>query len=310
MTTDLTTIERPERAPVASRAEWLERRRHDVTASEVAALFDVHPFRTHLQVYLGKTRGEDQGDNPAMRRGRLMEPAVALAVAEEHPEWAGSMRKAGEYWRLPGLRLGSTPDYYIGEPGTKGFGVLECKTMSPEQWTAHGGAPPLAYTLQVAAQMMTTRASFGVIAVMVMTRTLDLYTFPVPRVAAAEVKIAEGVRRFWARVEAGEEPPPRMPADLPVLARMFPYDNGRAIDLSGDNELPGLLAERATLAGAKKRFDEISDAIRVKIGEAQRATLPGWSISYKTQHRKAYTVEATDMRVLRITAAKDSLDVE
>ena len=310
MSTDRTTIERPERAPVTSRAEWLERRRHDVTASEVAALFDCHPFRTHLQVYLSKTRDENQGDNPAMRRGRIMEPAVAAAVAEEHPEWAGLMRKAGEYWRLPGLRLGSTPDYYIGEPGTQGFGLLEAKSVSPEQFEKWGEGPPLAYTLQVAAQMMTCRAAWGVIAIIVMNRGLDLHTFPVPRVAAAEVKIAEAVRRFWARIDTGEQPPPVMPWDRSTLARLYPRDNGTTLDLSSDNELPGLLAERSALMVTRRRLDEINDTIRVKMGEAAKARLPGWSISYATQHRKAYSVPEADIRVLRVVSAKDDDDGE
>ena len=305
------SIETPDCKRISGRGDWLEMRRNDVTASEVAALFGAHPYRTALQIYLSKTRKDgDEGDSPAMRRGRIMEPAVAAAVAEEHPEWADSIRKAHEYWRLPDLRLGATPDYYVGDPATAGFGLIECKTMSPENFAANGGAPPLAYTLQVAAQMMVTGASWGVIALMVMNRGLDLHVFPVPRVAGAEAKIAEGVRRFWGMVEAGQEPPPTMPADRATLAKMFPYDNGATIDLTGDNELPILLAERAELMGAKRRLDEIADAIKAKMGEHARASLPGWIISYKTQHRKAYTVPEADIRVLRVTAAKETADVE
>lgn len=291
-----------ERIPIVGRGAWLDLRKRDVTASEVAALFDAHPFRTHLQVYLSKT-GQDgnRGDNPAMRRGRIMESAVAAAVAEEHPEWADAIRKAGDYWRLPDLRLGSTPDYHIGDPDEAASGVLECKTMAPEEFEKWGDAPPFAYTLQTLAQMMTTGAAWGCIAVLVMNRALDLHTFPVPRHAAAEAKIADAVRAFWCRVERGEAPPPTMPADRVTLAGMFKQDNGAEIDLTGDNELPGILAERATLKAAMKRLAEIDDAIKAKVGAARTALASGWRIQFSTQHRKEYTVPAQDVRVLRIT---------
>jgi predicted phage-related endonuclease len=300
--------ETPERHLITNRAGWLEMRRNDVTASEVAALFDLHPFRTRLQVYLSKTRLDgDEGDNPAMRRGRIMEPGVAAAFKEEHPEY-GDLRKATDYWRLPALRLGCTPDYFIGDPERPGFGVMDCKTMSPEQWVAYNGAPPLAYTLQVSAQMMVTGAAWGCLAVMVMNRALDLYTFHVPRNAKAEAKLRAGVVAFWGAVDRGETPPPTMPADRETLVKLFPRDDGRTIDLTGDNELPALLAERVSLRAAEKRLKEINDSIRVKIGSAQRAVLPGWVITYASHHRKEYTVPAQDVRQLRITAEKDSLD--
>lgn len=292
-----------ERIPIESRGQWLDLRRRDVTASEVAALFDAHPYKTRLQMYLDKTRQDGQrGDNPAMRRGRIMESAVAAAVGEAEPTW--TLIKATDYFRDSGLRLGATPDYFATHQ--KPIGVLECKTMAPEEFERWGDAPPFAYTLQTLAQMMTTGAQWGCIAVLVMNRALDLHMFPVPRHAAAEAKIADAVRAFWASVERGEQPPPTMPADRATLAQMFKKDNGLEIDLTSDNELPGLLAERATLKAATKRLAEIDDAIKAKVGEAKTALASGWRITFSTQHRKAYTVPEGDFRVLRITKKGES----
>jgi hypothetical protein len=160
----------------------------------------------------------------------------------------------------------------------------------------------------VAAQMMATGAAWGVIALMVMNRALDLHIFRVPRNAGAEAKLAQGVRSFWQAVERGDMPPPTMPADRETLASMYPQDDGTTLNLTGDNELPGLLAERVALKGAETRLKEINDAIRVKLGSAKRALLPGWVITYATHHRNAYTVPEQDVRTLRITAEKDSND--
>jgi hypothetical protein len=232
-----------------------------------------------------------------------MESAVAAAVAEEHPEWAPIIRKANDYWRIPELRLGATPDFYVGTPGEPGMGLIEAKTVSPEKFADWGEAAPLQYTLQTLAQMMVTNAAWGMIAMLQMNRALSLHLYAVPRHAAAEAKIAEAVRAFWASVDRGEQPPPVMPQDRETLIKMFPRETpGEVIDLDGDNEVPGLLAEWATLRGATKRLQEVQDCIRVKVGSASTARCAGWKISYKTQHRKAHTVPEKDVRVLRIIA--------
>lgn len=297
----------PERevVPIHGRGDWLAMRRRDVTASEIAALFGAHPYRTPLQLHLSKTTGGgDAGDNPSMRRGRIMEPAIAAAVAEERRDWR--LWKATDYYRLPALRLGATPDYLADYAGR--LGVVECKSVAPEKFEEWGGAPSLAYTLQVVAQMMATGAEWGVIALLVMNRSLDLEIFPVPRHPAAEAKIAEAVEAFWHAVERGEAPPAVMPRDAATLAAMFPRDDGSTLDLTADNLLPELLAERATLkaeVGERDgRLDAIDAEIKAKLGPAAKATARGWRISYATSHRKETILPPRDIRTLRITKTK------
>jgi len=291
-----------ERIEITNKGAWLDLRRRDVTASQVAALFSEHKWLTMLMLWQQK-RGEDgqQGDSPAMRRGRILEPAVAEAVKEENPEWAPIIRKANEYWRLPAMRLGATPDYYIGEPGTPGFGLLEAKTVSPDQFEIWNGSLPLAYTLQCLAQQMCTGAAWGTVAVLVTNRGFDLHMYAVPRHAAAEAKIAAAVAEFWRAVDAGEQPPPVMPQDRETLIRMFPKDDGSSLDLNFDNELPVLLAERASLKVATKRLVEIDETIKAKLGSAATAFCSDWRISYRAHERAEYTVPAKTVRSLRIT---------
>lgn len=296
-----------QRIPIESKGQWLKLRRHDVTASEVAALFGCHPYRTMLDVYASKVgEGGDQGDNPAMRRGRLMEPAVALAVGEARPDW--QIVKETDYYRDTIARLGATPDYRIeGDP--RGLGMLEIKTVAPdkfEEWTA---GPPLSYTLQTLVQMMLTKASWGVIGVMVMNRTLDLHLFDVPRHAAAEERIQDKCAAFWAMVEKGEMPAPDFARDHAAISALYPRDTGEVLDLTADNRLPELLAARALAMDARgtaeKELDAINAEIKAKIGDASLATAKGWKLSWKVQHNKEFTVAAKDVRVLRVTKAKE-----
>lgn len=294
--------------PITSKGQWLGLRKNDVTASEIAALFGCHQYRTVLDVFASKTGGDaDQGDNPAMRRGRLMEPAVALAVAEARPDWR--IVKVTDYYRDTIARLGATPDYRIeGDP--RGVGMLEIKTVAPDQFEKWEGSAPLAYTLQTLVQMMLTKASFGVLGVMVMNRALDLHLFDVPRHPAAEERIQDKCAEFWARVQRNEMPTPDFARDHAAIQALYPRDTGEVLDLRADNHLPELLSKRegfkAVIKGAESEVDAIDAEIKAKLGDASIATLKGWSVSWKTQHRKETTIAAKDIRVLRVTKAKEA----
>jgi predicted phage-related endonuclease len=114
-----------ERRPIISRTEWLEWRKPFVTASQVPALFGAHPYLTALKLYMEKSGVEfPEQDDPVMRRGRLLEPAVGLAVAEERPEW--TIRPAKEFFCDNDRRIAATPDFFIEgeERSTKRFSAV------------------------------------------------------------------------------------------------------------------------------------------------------------------------------------------
>ena len=77
-----------ERIPITSREQWLELRRSAVTASDVGAIFGLHPYKTPLRLWADKTGVNlEDVENAAMRRGRWLEAAVLSACREQHPEW-------------------------------------------------------------------------------------------------------------------------------------------------------------------------------------------------------------------------------
>lgn len=282
---------------IASRGEWLAWRRGIVTASRVAALFDCHGFLTRLGL-AAELRGANQGDNPAMRAGRILEPGVAVALAEEHPDW--HIPKATTFHVDPVARFGCTPDYWLDDDG-----LIQIKTVSPEEWERWRGKPPLAYTLQCLTEMMLTGRTRGVLAVMIRSQSYPVHEFEVPRHEAAEARILAAVAEWWRAWDAGEI---AAPADAAGLDQML--DDGSTQDLSGDNELPTLLAERQQLkewiGNHEKRLAEIEPDIKAKIGLARTAWLNGWQLTFPTIHAKAYTVPARDYR--RLTVKRTETD--
>ena len=297
-----------QRIPVTDREQWLTLRKQDVTASAVAALFGAHPYETPLGLWLEKTGSPKPDiDNAVLRRGRLLEDAVAMAVAEQRPDW--QIEKAAHYFRDPDLRMGATPDFFIhGDP--RGLGVLQTKTVAPNEFRRKcaDDTVPFWITLQTLQEAMLTEAKFAVVAALV----IDPYKLPcpifeLPRHAGAEARIREAISDFWDSVKFGKPPEPDFARDGALLDAISPAPiETKVIDLSGDNHLPVLLDERAELKSqvskAAERIEAIDAEVKFKMGEAGIARIDGYSIAFKEQiTRKAGFVQESRARVLRIT---------
>jgi predicted phage-related endonuclease len=283
---------------ITSIGEWLGWRAGLYTASRMGALFGCDEW-TSIADVVEEMRGERRGagDNPAMRAGRILEPAVIAAINEERPEL--HVVKATSFHILPDLRLGCTPDAF----GTDDL-LVQCKTVSVEQWAKWRHHPPLQYVLQTLCELIVTGCARGMLAVMVRSPSFPLYLFDVPRHPPAERRILDAVAEFWRMWDAGLHPEAQSAEGLAEMT-----DDGSFIDLSGSNELPQLLNERASLklttTGAEKRLKEIDETLKAAIGTASTAWLPGWQISFKSQNRREVLVPAATFRVLRVRAAAE-----
>jgi predicted phage-related endonuclease len=299
-----------ERRTINSRAEWLEWRKNDITASSIGALFDEHPYTTALRQYVEK-RGvefpELDPEDKVLRRGRWLEPAVGKAVSERRPEWR--IEQPNLYLRDPILRLGATPDFFIRNDA-RGLGVLQTKTASPDVYRRDwedGAAVPMWIVLQAATEMMLAEAAFGAVAVLLVDAfNMDVAIHELPRNPSAEHKIRVAVKQFWDSVAIGQEPQPDFARDAETIRAMLPKEQqGKVIDLSGNNVLPTLLDERAALCDAIKeaeaRREAIDAELKFTLGDAEFATgLDGWRITFKSTEYRGYTVAPRTSRTLRV----------
>jgi len=290
-----------ETIPIESRGQWLDLRRRDLTASRIAAIFDVHQYMTREQLAGSLAGTYDQGDNANLRRGRLMEPAVAAGLAEDHAHWR--IEKATTYHRVPELRLGATPDYWFtDENGVNG--LIQIKTASPEAWDQWRGRVPLQYTLQTLCELIVTDRQRGVIALMVMSRSLPIYEWEVPRHPLAEDKLLAAAAAWWAEWDAG-----RIAPAAPAEALEGLLDDGSAIDLSSDNYLHSALPDRQALksviSDAERRITEIDAHVKAAMGRATYGYLPGWAITYRSHQRAERVLPAATIRTLRVSAKEE-----
>lgn len=287
--------------------ELSPKRNEDVTASDIAAVVGLHPYKTLGQLHAEKS-GLDVGsvdpESVVIRRGKALERVVADEVAKAHPNW--KISKANEYLRMPKLRLGAHPDFYVTDENGS-FGVLQTKTVASSVFRRNWSedTPPFWISLQTATEMMLADADFGVIAALVIGDfTFDLMTYDVPRHAAAEKRIRDAAEKFWQHVATGVQPAIDYERDGPLLSVLFPRETkGKVLDLRSDNRIVELLEERERLRGyldvTKDQLECVETEIKSKLTDAEAADVRGWRVTFKEQHRKEFTVKATSFRVLR-----------
>jgi predicted phage-related endonuclease len=302
-----------ERRAIATRSQWLEWRTHDITASDISALFGAHPYKkTRLSLWADK-RGLTEGmeDSDVLRRGRWGESAVLAMLADERPDWTISIPKV--YLRDRAIRLGGTPDAEAVDPERQGVGVVQCKIVAESVYEREwiGGAPPLGFQLQTLTEMHLDDASWGVIAALVMERyAWRPVIFDLERNEAAEARIRAGVVQFWNDFDADLMPVLDAENDVETIKSLYPKAEIKAapLDLSGDNEIRGMLERRATLTAlakdTKTHLDFIETSVKAKLGLHERAIAPGWRIKWANEPRREHMVAASNPRVLRITEEK------
>jgi hypothetical protein len=208
-------------------------------------------------------------------------------------------------------------------PGRDGVVVVQAKVIAAPVFRAHWidddgdddsddvefapATPPLAYQLQTLTEAMLADAAAGVLAVLVVdTFKWKLRLFWVERHLSAESRIREKVAHFWSHyLDLGIQPPIDAERDEELVKALFPTDDGTEIDLTGDNEIPGLVDALETARAEKKRYadDEqrAKTAIAAKMGDAAIAHIAGGRrITFKTVHKKGYAVPAMSFRAMKV----------
>jgi hypothetical protein len=297
---------------ITSREQWLELRKPFITASVVAACpaFRAHEWISPLRLYAEKRGVEfpDDPDNKVLRRGRWLEPAVRRACEELHPEWKIVAPK--KFYCDPECHIGATPDYFVESGDPRGRINLQIKTVSDSVykrlWNS-GTDIPLYVTLQAATEAMLSECAASIVAVMLVDpHNMDVALLDVPRHPAAEIKIVNEVKRFWNDIRKGIEPDVDFARDGAVLKLLLPREvPGSVLDLTGNNEIPDLLARRAAMMAEMKIMEQRCKIIQTKLmalmgDNASITGIDGWNVSFKIEPRKAYSVAASEPRVLRI----------
>lgn len=298
-----------ERYHCADRAEWLARRKHDITASQIGALTGCHPYVSAAELWLEK-KGEapDPEESPAMRRGRLLEPVALMALMEERPTWEVAANGL-TYFADRKCSIGATPDAFAIDPERQGRGIVQVKSVAPSvfksTWRNEAGEleAPQWITLQAITEAELTGASWAVVVALVIGFGIDLHVIDVDMRPGAYRHLQDKVKEFMALQAMPDIDYGR---DAELVRRIESHDGeGLTVaDLSHDNALVDACFDRAVLkdeiSKAEAKLLVVDTEIRHKMNAYKAATAGPWRIGFPLIDGKAYTVGPRQYRRLTL----------
>lgn len=265
--------------------EQRARRSAHVGASEVAALFDLHPFLTRFELWhkkAGNLPEVDLSDNDRVFWGTVLEPAIAVGIAEK-TGW--SLSKFEAYCPHPTVAgMGCSPDYKV-DGSERGPGLVQIKNIDGlvfRDW--EDKKPPIYYELQLQHELACSQFTWGALGVLVGGN--DLRVFDYGRHESAIARIEREVAAFWETVRAGEEPKPDFETDLDTLQVLHGYAQpGSVVDLAADLHLDELCQAYKAAGADEKAACERKDAAKAEIltliGEAELAFSNSFRVNAK-----------------------------
>lgn len=255
------------RIAIRNEAHWHDLRAQRIGASEVASLFGCG-YQSLFELWHEK-RGDlehpDYTDNERIVLGRCLEHGIASAA---QALYGYNLIKVSDYYDDDECqRLGASLDYMMMREG--GEIPTEIKNASwgsfKDNWIIHNDGyaePPLRFSLQLQTQLACTGAQAGVLIALISGDRLVRCEIPRHEKAIAEIRTR--VTEFWRTIEANEEPPAEMPADMDAAKRVWHAGDGQ-VDLRGDPDMEGWLEQIAELRDVRKRVEADADVVEAKV---------------------------------------------
>lgn len=248
--------------------ERAEKRRVNVGASEVAALFGLHPYLTAFELWhqkAGKLPVDDLGGNARVEAGIFMESGIAAWV-KHRTGWP--LVKVERYCEHPTIAgMGASPDYEYLDAGTGERVTVQVKNVDGIVFRSWEDGPPMVYQLQVQHEIACGGYKRGVLAVCIGGNDLELFHYD--RHESAVSRIEAAVAEFWKSIHAGLPPDPDFGRDLETLRTLYAATTGgKVVDLSSGGHGPeGHEVRAASFVDACRRYD----AARAAESEAEKA---------------------------------------
>jgi putative phage-type endonuclease len=286
-------------------AEQLAKRRQGVGASEISAVCGMSPWATPLDVWRSKAEGLITEETPAMKRGRILERAVADWYEEE----TGLVLLEGHtltHKQHP-LML-ATPDRYVFRErphDQRPEFILQIKTTNfraADEWGEPGTDEiPLHVILQVQQEMEVTDMPRADVAVLISGDDFRRYTVTRDREIGA--MLVNAIAKFWRDYVVTGKPPPIDASEswADYLRDKYPAQTSEKqlqADATAERWAGQLFGARQAIAEAEEREREARNALEAWMGEVGRATGENWSITW----RKSKDVEKTDWRAIALEA--------
>ncbi len=269
------------------RDDWLEVRKGGIGSSDAAAAVGLHPYKSHLQLWMEKT-GRDAGlpvvdpndDQSPMYWGTLLEPIVAAHYTRRTGNRVRRVNAVLQHPEHPWM-LANLDREVMGAPDVQ---ILECKTAGINGARLWRDGVPEYVQLQVMHQLAVTGKQAADVALLMGGQ--ELQVFRIERDAEMIAQLIQLEQQFWGFVERDQQPPAdgSDSADL-ALRCLYPRDSGTTLDLSTDLEMSAvfsdLLAVREIITTQTALEAQLKQCIQQRMGEATRAVFETGEVSWK-----------------------------
>lgn len=260
--------------------DWLEKRTHYVTSSEISLLFNINKYgKSKFSLWHEKMKPAmpDERDNKRMNFGKATEELIGKLFSIEYEY---NIKPMKYFMYDDETRLGSSFDFEIIE-GVKKDWIVECKNVDRHiynsDWT--DGEAPLHIEYQVQLQLLLTARPGCFIVAFVGGNELKI----IERLPShiMQKAILKKTYEFWKSVDLGLEPEPDLEsADIDNVIRLYlNTDSGKAAELTP--ELAMLLeqyeimkelqisSERTAKALKARIFYVVKDADHIDLGNSE-----------------------------------------
>jgi len=264
------------------REAWLRERKGGLGGTDIASIIcasadkemKVGSFGKSLfALWSNKMRHEieAQSDNPAMKRGRVMEKYVSEIYAENHT--GIKVKECGLVWHSGMAKIFGTPDRIIVGDDDSTWG-LEIKTRRRrEGWGDSGtGLVPLDVEIQCRVYMEVTDMPFWDVAVLI---GMDDYReYRIDRDKELGGQILDTAIAWWEKHIDGNAPPSPDGSDFAksALSMMHPRVKEHVLRAATGEEIElheRLLEVRRKVKASTDEKNEIENKLRAAIGDSE-----------------------------------------
>lgn len=270
-----------------------------ISASLCGTILGRNPYKsayTLFQQLMGRVPWETE--TPEMRAGKAAEPEVALRYERETGRMTTNPGDYAIHVHPEFSWLFATLDR-VDDTGR----AVELKSPSlfnVSEW--EDGAPPLTAQLQNQIQIACSGLERGALCAVPRGRESAFYHFDFERHDKAIRVVIAACIEFRERI-ANDDPPPidTTASTIETIRRLHADDSGLTVDKPElAPVIKAWLAAKDSKKAAEARVDELQAEIIAAIGTASYLTADGYSLKFLTEPRKAFSVKASNPRVLRI----------
>ena len=277
-----------------------ESRRNFIGSSDAAAIMGLDPYRSAADVWLSKTaKIVDFEGNEATERGTFLEPSI-IAWAESK---LGVPLDRDVMLVHPSGVLAANLDARYA-PGR--FIVEAKSTVVSEEWGPPGtDEVPNRVLIQGHHQLAVAGDDYDRLYVPVLMASFRAFKFQmyeVPRNKDLVDLVAEHCTEFWEKYVKTDTRPDDFKPSLETLKRMNRVP-AKSVPVS-DELVDALIVAKAAAKQAEEEAEQAQAAVLAAMGDAEGGSYSRGLVTYMETRRKAYTVQESSYRTLRIKANK------